>query len=176
MPAAGPRRTPLRHHLALSIYWLSNTMMWGALLHLAIQSRLSDWFAEHEVGYYFALIGLAGGTLGTLSQIVFGALSDRSTARMGRRRPFIIVGSVSAAAALLLLGWSRSFWPFAAGFMGLQLASNLALGPFTALLPDTVPREEHGTTSGFMGFPVKSRTLSAIHPLTIGASSLLRVL
>lgn len=150
-PRAGAQRTPLRHHLALCVYWLSNTLMWGALLHLAIQSRLSDWFGEHQVGYYFALIGFAGGVLGTLSQIVFGGLSDRSTARMGRRRPFLIAGSTSGAVALLLLGWSSSFWPFAVALMALQLTSNMALGPFTALLPDTVPPHEHGTTSGFMG-------------------------
>ncbi len=33
---------PLTHHLALSVYWLSNTLLWGALPHVALHSRLSS--------------------------------------------------------------------------------------------------------------------------------------
>ena len=33
---------PLTHHLAFSVYWLTNTLLWGALLHMALQSRLSS--------------------------------------------------------------------------------------------------------------------------------------
>ena len=39
-----PSAAPLYHHLALTVYWLSNSLLWGALLHLGLQSRLSDWF------------------------------------------------------------------------------------------------------------------------------------
>ena len=56
-----------------------------------------------------------------------------------------------AALALLMLGASRSFWPFAGALVLVQLFSNIALGPFTALLPDTVNPREHGKASGFMG-------------------------
>lgn len=145
------RRTPLSHLLALCVYWLSNTLLWGALLHLALQSRLADWYPERSVGMYMGLLGFFGGTVGTASQVIFGAFSDRSAHRMGRRRPFVIAGSLTAGASLLLLGLAASFWPFVLALMLLQLTSNLALGPFTALLPDTVPKEEHGIASGFMG-------------------------
>ena len=142
---------PLYHHLALSIYWLSNTIMWGVLLHVALQSRLSEWFPETTVGYYFGFLGIVGGIIGTLTQIIVGAFSDRAMFKMGRRRPFVIVGSAGIAIALMLLGGSHSFWPFAASLFVLQFMSNGALGPFTALLPDTVPPREHGKSSGFMG-------------------------
>lgn len=142
---------PLSHHLALTIYWLGNTVMWGALLHLALQSRLSDWFSEREVGYWLGILGFAGGIIGTVTQIVAGAFSDRSTNRRGRRRPFLVAGSSVALVALLGLGASHSFWPFAGALILVQLFSNIALGPFTALLPDTVNPREHGRASGFMG-------------------------
>jgi len=51
----------------------------------------------------------------------------------------------------MLLGMSRSFWPFAGALVLVQLFTNGALGPFTALLPDTVNPREHGKASGFMG-------------------------
>ena len=126
-------------------------MMWGALLHLGIQSRLTDWFGESTVGYYFLIIGAVGGVIATATQITVGALSDRCLCKFGRRRPFIIFGTTFAVAALLSLGHSRSFWPFAVSLFALQFFSNIALGPFTALLPDTINPIEHGKASGFMG-------------------------
>jgi len=142
---------PLSHHLALTVYWLSNTIMWGALLHLALQTRLNDWYEESEVGYYFAIIGFGGGLMATLSQIAMGTLSDRSMHPAGRRRPYMVVGTTLTIIALLALGSARTFWPFAAAIVLLQLFSNTALGPFTALLPDTVNPREHGKAAGFMG-------------------------
>ncbi len=142
---------PLRHHLALTIYWLGNTVMWGALLHLAIQSRLSDWYGEGRVGYYLGLLGCAGGAIGAATQIIAGAFSDRSANRWGRRRPYVVVGSLTAVLGLLLLGEARTFALFAAALLLVQFFTNLSLGPFTALLPDTVHPREHGKASGFMG-------------------------
>lgn len=142
---------PLRHHLALTVYWLSNTLLWGALLHQGLQSRLGDWFGESRVGFYFAFVGFTGGIVGTAVQIAIGAVSDRSLHPWGRRRPYVAVGSVLAAGSLLLLGGAKSFWPFAGAFLLVQLSTNVALGPFTALLPDTINPREHGKASGLMG-------------------------
>jgi MFS family permease len=137
--------------LALTIYWLSNTLLWGALLHLALQDRLSDWYPEDRVGYYLGILGFVGGLVGTVTQIVIGAFSDRSRHRWGRRRPYLVSGSLATVAGLVLLGQARSFWPFAGGLILVQFFSNVALGPFTALLPDTINPREHGKASGFMG-------------------------
>jgi len=142
---------PLKHHLALTVYWLSNTLLWGALLHLGLQSRLGDWFGEARIGYYLGILGFVGGIVGTVIQIVVGAFSDRSLNRWGRRRPFVVTGSMLGIAMLLLLGATKSFWPFAGALVLVQLFTNTALGPFTALLPDTVNPREHGKASGFMG-------------------------
>ena len=149
-PEALPPR-PLAHHLALTVYWLSNTLLWGALFHQALQVRLAGWFGEANIGYYFGILGFAGGIIGTGTQIVIGAFSDRSLHPRGRRRPFIAAGSLLGAGALLAFGASRTYWPFAGALMLVQLFTNTALGPFTALLPDTVNPNEHGKASGFMG-------------------------
>ncbi|MEN6644778.1 MAG: MFS transporter [Armatimonadia bacterium] len=142
---------PLGHHLALTIYWLSNSLLWGALLHLGLQSRLSDWFGQAHIGYYIGILGAVGGIVGTATQMIVGAFSDRSMHPWGRRRPFLMAGVMLAVGALTLLGAARSFWPFAGALILVQLFSNAALGPFTALLPDTVNPREHGKASGFMG-------------------------
>jgi len=142
---------PLYHHLALTVYWLSNSLLWGALLHQALQSRMRDWFTEAQAGYYFAILGIVGGIVGTAAQIIVGALSDRSLSRHGRRRPFFVPAVLLSLFPLLWLGSAKTFWPFAAALATMQLFSNSALGPFSSLLPDTVNPREHGKASGFLG-------------------------
>jgi MFS family permease len=174
---------PLTHHLALTVYWLSNTILWGAMFHQALGLRLTSWYGEDRIGFYFGVLGFAGGIVGTAAQIAFGALSDRSLNPWGRRRPYIAVGSILAAGALLLLGASKSFWPFAGALMLVQLFTNVALGPFTALLPDTVNPREHGKASGFMGIArllgdtgglILAGTLLSLGPLANESSAVQR--
>jgi len=141
---------PLRHHLSLMVYLLSNTLLWGVLMHMGMESRLRDWFGE-SWGFYFGLLGAVGASIAAVTEIVAGAFSDRSLNRWGRRRPYVAIGSALAIGPLLLLGAAKSLWPFAAGLLLVQLFTNLALGPFTALMPDTVHPREHGKASGFMG-------------------------
>lgn len=157
---------PLRHHLALTIYWLSNSLLWGCLLHTGLQSRLGDWFGEGEIGMRFGILGAVGGVIGTVAQMVIGAFSDRSLHPWGRRRPFLVTGVLWGTGALVLLGYAKSFWPLAGALMLLQLGTNAALGPFSALLPDTVNPREHGKSSGLLGV---ARLLGDVGGLIIAA-------
>lgn len=150
-PASLPSRRPLSYHFALTVYWLSNALLWGALLHLGLQSRLCDWLGQERVGYYLGFLGAVGGIIGAAAQLVAGAYSDCCTHRLGRRKPFVISGVLLSCGALLGLGAAQSFWPFAAALCALQLFSNIASGPYAALLPDTIHPQEHGKASGLMG-------------------------
>jgi solute carrier family 45, member 1/2/4 len=53
-----------------------------------------------------SLVWIAGPLSGLIMQPVVGAISDRSTSKYGRRRPFMIGGSVLVGVGLLLLGWT----------------------------------------------------------------------
>lgn len=53
-----------------------------------------------------SLVWIAGPLSGLIMQPVVGAISDRSTSKWGRRRPFMIGGASVVAACLLLLGWT----------------------------------------------------------------------
>jgi solute carrier family 45, member 1/2/4 len=40
-------------------------------------------------------------------QPIVGVIADRSKSKYGRRRPFMIVGSIIVAACLIILGWTK---------------------------------------------------------------------
>jgi MFS family permease len=80
-----------------------------------------------------------------------GALSDRTTSRFGRRRPWIFSGALLSAAALAIMMSAQSIVMIFIGWAAFQLFSNFILAALTALIPDQVPEAQRGTASGIVG-------------------------
>ena len=51
-------------------------------------------------------VWVAGPLSGILVQPIIGAIADRSTLRWGRRRPFMIGGSIFVTFCLMMLAWA----------------------------------------------------------------------
>ncbi|MHB1922765.1 MAG: MFS transporter [Chitinophagaceae bacterium] len=89
---------------------------------------------------------LAAPITGMIIQPLIGHYSDRTWTRIGRRRPFFLVGALFTAAALILLpnsaGMANLFSPvlIGAGMLMIMDASiNVAMEPFRALVADNLP-------------------------------------
>jgi hypothetical protein len=56
--------------------------------------------------------------IGLVMQPVVGVLSDRCTSKLGRRRPFLIVGVTAVVVSFLCLGWCKEIMTkvFGAGY------------------------------------------------------------
>ncbi|MFF7163068.1 MFS transporter [Streptomyces sp. NPDC008086] len=81
----------------------------------------------------------------------FGALSDRTAARWGRRTPWIVAGAAGGALSLLLLAGASGLWVMAVGWCLVQLTLNAAFAAVTAAVPDRVPRLQRGVVGGWLG-------------------------
>jgi len=141
--------------VCLSIYWFSTQALWCAILIflLPLQAKMLGG-AEHK-GQMLGNLVLAGALVSLLVAPVFGALSDHVRTRWGRRTPFLIIGTLLCALSLLLMAHLQatrlSLIPCAVVFMLIELTSNIATAPYSALIPDVVPREQRGSASGWMG-------------------------
>ncbi|MEU7298926.1 MFS transporter [Streptomyces sp. NPDC007206] len=93
----------------------------------------------------------AGAVVSLLANPVFGALSDRTTARRGRRTPWIVAGAGGGALTLLLLARAGGVWSMAVGWCLVQLTLNAAFAAVTAAVPDRVPRLQRGAVGGWLG-------------------------
>lgn len=82
---------------------------------------------------------------------VFGRLSDRTTSRFGRRRPWLIGGVLVMAAALLLISQAQSVALLAVGWFLAQLGANAAFAPFIATLADQLPERQYAKVSAMVG-------------------------
>lgn len=93
------------------------------------------------------ILWLAAPVTGLLVQPIVGYLSDRTWNRLGRRRPYFLIGAILASLALIVMPNSPTLW-FAAGMLWILDASiNISMEPFRALVADKLPTEQR--TSGF---------------------------
>jgi len=90
----------------------------------------------------------AGLLVATFTQPMVGALSDRTRSRWGRRIPYFIVGTLLTIASLFAVALAPSLALLALAFMAYEFASNTALAPWQALLPDQVAPSRRGAASG----------------------------
>jgi len=93
------------------------------------------------------ILWIAAPLTGLIVQPIIGYMSDRTWNRLGRRRPFFLVGAILASLALFVMPNSPVLW-VAAGMLWIMDASiNVSMEPFRAFVGDMLPEKQR--TSGF---------------------------
>ncbi|MFV3130572.1 MFS transporter [Niveispirillum sp. KHB5.9] len=94
-----------------------------------------------------AILWVAAPLTGLLVQPVIGHLSDKTWGRLGRRRPYFLLGAILVTCSLLIMPSSPALW-FAASMLWILDASiNITMEPFRAFVGDLLPDEQR--MSGF---------------------------
>ncbi len=93
----------------------------------------------HQLSWFWIVAPLTG----MIVQPIIGKMSDNTWTKLGRRRPFFLVGAILAALGLFLMPNAGSFTKYlpalwvGAGFLMIMDASfNVAMEPFRALVAD----------------------------------------
>ena len=94
-----------------------------------------------------SMMRTAGLIIAMLVQPVAGMISDRSTSRFGRRRPFILIGTLLDLVFLAAIGLSWNYWSLLVAVLLIQFSSNISHGPLQGLIPDLVPEDQRGRAS-----------------------------
>jgi maltose/moltooligosaccharide transporter len=93
------------------------------------------------------ILWVAAPLTGLIVQPIIGYMSDRTWNRLGRRRPYFLVGAILASLALFAMPNSPVLW-VAAGMLWIMDASiNISMEPFRAFVGDMLPEKQR--TSGF---------------------------
>lgn len=97
-----------------------------------------------------ALVTGVGAAVSMVLNPIWGAFSDRTTLRMGRRLPWVVGGAAGGAVAMVLLSGASSVGLMVVGWALAQAALNAMLAAITATVPDQVPTEERGAVGGVL--------------------------
>jgi MFS family permease len=165
--AASVRRVSLFDQINLNVFWIANNFHWQALLAIVIPSMVAKLLNPADKDINLALVVIWGTLVAVAVNPLVGAISDYATFRMGRRRPFMIIGTIFNVLILVAFAFSPSFTHsqalllliFALLFLGLQFTNNLANSPWSAIIADNVPQNQRGLTAGFNGLFVLLGTI-----------------
>lgn len=150
-PATRPHRLSVFRLTLLSLYWVAIGYLWNSIGAQVLPPLIRGFVGQAHQGTALSILESTGTLMAVVWQPVVGALSDRTRAPWGRRRPYITSGALGTALFLVLMAFVGSyFWLFVVYF-ALQLASNTAQGPYQGLLPDAVPESEFGRAGAFYG-------------------------
>ncbi len=151
------RRVPGRWIAGFAIAWLGIWMAQLTPVQLLLPAQIDKLGGPQGDGVESVVaFGIISGIAGAFALVVYplaGALSDRTTSRFGRRRPWILAGAVIFSIALAGLGLQDTMqgvgvcWVLAiVGFCVLTAA-------LTATISDQVPVGQRGVISAWISAP-----------------------
>jgi MFS family permease len=164
-PAMHLPRLRWQHILAISIFGFGLSFQGTALGLIILPSQVLKMVGDVQKGEALAVVLIPGAFASLLANPFFGMLSDQMRGRFaawGRRRPYILVGTLVSAGGLLWMATAQDIASLAVANVIVSLSSNAARAPFSALLPDLVPQEQRGLVSGVMGLFALSGTIAGV--------------
>lgn len=138
-----------RHYVIMNVYWFGLAFMWNALHPIILPALLLRFVPDALKNTYLGGMTFAGLILAMIIQPLSGAWSDRLRSRWGRRRPWMVAGTVATLLVLAGMNAAGGFWALLITYLLLQSVSNMAHGPAQGLIPDLVPPERRGLASGY---------------------------
>src|ERR1044072_3373815 len=94
------------------------------------------------------ILWLAGPMTGLLIQPIIGSMSDRTWNRLGRRRPYFLVGAILSSIGLFFMPDSTALWMAASLLWILDASINVSMEPFRAFVADKLDASQR--TAGFV--------------------------
>ena len=93
------------------------------------------------------ILWIAAPVTGLVVQPIIGYFSDKTWTKLGRRKPYFLIGAILSSICLFLMPNSPTLW-IAAGTLWIMDASiNISMEPFRAFVGDNL--DEHQRTQGF---------------------------
>ena len=163
--------------LAVNAMWLGQGAHWPPITFQLLPVA-AFMIAGASADLLIGRVSSAGNLFALIAPILAGWLSDRTSTRWGRRRPWIVAGTAVNLGGLGLLAFAGSQLTLAFAYMLVQLAFNLAGGAYAAVIPDVVPAADRGRASGLLGMmnalgaviglAAVTATLAVLHETRLG--------
>jgi MFS family permease len=137
----------------VAIYAFAYASLWLALLTpatITLALRVGQ-IVPGDAAHPISQVLFAGALVALVSNPIFGALSDRTRSRFGRRKPYLVIGAIGGFAALALIGIAGSVRSIMLGWCCAQLAYNAVLSALVAIVADRIPASRRGTVVGILG-------------------------
>ena len=165
-------RFPLRSPGFLGAVALANAggvIAYLPLLTLLLPLKVEGLSGEARIGVFTATV-FAGAIAASISNVLFGWLSDRSVARGGGRRAWMAGGVAATAASYGGLIVAATPLALVAALVAFQIAVNALLAPMMAIMAEEVPDAQKGVAGGL--FALGGPLASIVSTVLVGQATL----
>ncbi|MEJ1195476.1 MFS transporter [Pseudarthrobacter sp. CCNWLW207] len=135
--------------------WVTGLVLVNVGINAAFFGPINVFIGQQAIGIdeankeaILSLVTGCGAAVSLVANPLFGALSDRTTSRFGRRSPWVLAGAILATAALLALSGAVTVALMVLFWCLVQLGANAAYAAITAAVPDRVPVLQRGGVGG----------------------------
>ena len=154
-----PAKNPTTWWLVkVSAYWFATSYKWFLILIFLLPGQVADIVPGGEKSAYWGTIFGLGAIWAIFGPALFGNASDRG----GGPRPYILIGSLCTVFAVGFLYMGNSILALTFGYLALQVSDDIATGPYSAIIPQMVPKALRGKASGIMGMAMSLSQVVAV--------------
>jgi MFS family permease len=159
-PAAGaarvdespsPRRVGWGFIALYALAFMSTSLLFIAPLLVSLALKINSLVGIKQAPNNLALVAGIGAVVAMIGNPLSGRLSDRTSSRLGMRRPWMIIGLIGGSLGILIVAVAPSIPVVLVGWCIAQLFFNALLAAQVAVLPDQVPAAQRGLVSGVLG-------------------------
>lgn len=158
---------------AYALSYAGGSLLFLAPLLVTLALKVNDLVGLDDAPRSLALVTGVGSLLALVSNPLVGRLSDRTTSRLGMRRPWMLVGLAGGCAGILTVALAPSVPVVLVGWCVAQVFLNAILAAQTAVLPDQVPTRQRGVVSGVLGICVPAASVAGTYLVQAFDGSLL---
>jgi len=144
------QRIGYRRLAAINAFWFGGGAHWQPI-SISLLPVGAILVAAHGPELVVGRATAAGGIFAMLVPILAGHLSDRTSSRWGRRRPWMVIGTVFNVLGLGLLAIAGSPAMVILAYVFVQASNNAGSAAYAGVIPDVVPPAERGRASGLLG-------------------------
>ena len=116
-----------------------------------------------------ALVTAVGALVAMVGNPFFGRMSDRTSWRLGMRRPWMVIGLAGGTAGVLVVAVAPNLPIVLLGWCIAQLFFNALLAVQVAVLPDQVPTAQRGRVAGVLGVCVPVASVAGTYVVQLFA-------
>jgi MFS family permease len=148
----------------ISLYALaysSTSLVFLAPLLVSLALKVNTLVGIEQAPRNLALVTGIGSLLAIFANPFFGRMSDRTSSRLGMRRPWMVIGLLGGSLGILTVALAPNIATVLIGWCTAQLFFNALLSAQAAVLPDQVPTAQRGLVAGVLGVCLPIASVSA---------------
>jgi MFS family permease len=130
---------------------MSTSLVFLAPMLVTMALKIRSLVGAEQASNSLALVAGIGALVAMIGNPFFGRMSDRTSSRLGMRRPWMVIGLVGGSLGILVVAVAPNLGVVLIGWCIAQLFFNALLAAEMAVLPDQVPVDQRGLVSGVLG-------------------------